>query len=219
MTGTAHMDVLIATGNEGKIREIKQALHGLPLGFRLLNDFPGLRSVNEVGATYEENAKLKALDYSRQTRIFALAEDSGLEVDALGRLPGLHSARYGGVVMSDAARIERLLASLAGVEVSKRTARFVSFMVLAGPVRRRDDQQRVLSVTSGVCQGRIARAPRGPNGFGYDPVFVPEGYQETFGQLSEVIKNRISHRAQALLQMRLFLEAWMGKLDRLSNAS
>ena len=219
MRGTAHIEVLIATGNEGKIREIKQALHGLPLGFRLLNDFPELRFVNEVGATYEENAKLKALDYSRQTSTYTLADDSGLEVEALGRLPGLHSARYGGVGMSDSARIERLLASLAGVEVSKRTARFISFMVLAGPVRRRNNQQRVLSVTSGICQGRIARAPRGPNGFGYDPVFVPQGYQETFGQLSGVIKNQISHRAQALLQMRIFLDAWMGKLDRLSEAS
>jgi XTP/dITP diphosphohydrolase len=92
MTGTAHIEVLIATGNEGKIREIKQALHGLPLAFRLLNDFPELRFVNEVGATYEENAKLKALDYSRQTSTYTLADDSGLEVEALGRLPGLHSA-------------------------------------------------------------------------------------------------------------------------------
>lgn len=219
MTGNAHTDVLIATSNEGKIREIKQALHGLPLGFRLLNEFTGLRSVDEVGATYEENAKLKALGYSRQTRIWALADDSGLEVDALGGLPGLHSANYGGVGISDSARIERLLASVDGVEIPKRTARFISFVVLAGPVRGSSNQERVLSVTSGVCQGRIARASRGPNGFGYDPVFVPKGYQETFGQLSDVIKNRISHRAQALLQMRLFLEAWLRKLDRLFDAS
>jgi XTP/dITP diphosphohydrolase len=218
MTKTDPTDLLIATTNEGKIREIKAVLQGLPLRFHLLSEFDGLQAVNEVGTTYEENAALKALDYSRQTGLHALADDSGLEIDALAGLPGFHSARYWGDQPSDRRRTEKLLSALAALETSKRTAQFISVMVLAGPAAR-NPQAEVLNVTMGVCSGRIARSLRGSNGFGYDPVFVPTGHKETFGELSAQVKNRISHRARALLQMRSFLEVWIGNLDRVDNAS
>lgn len=219
MTRIAHTEILIATSNEGKIREIKQALLGLPLQFRMLNEISDIRAVSEVGSTYEENATLKALGYAKQTGLYALADDSGLEVDVLGGLPGLYSGRYGSVGGSNSRRNQQLLSALEGIEIARRTARFVSLMVLAGPIAESKTRRCVLTVTTGVCVGRIAFTERGSNGFGYDPVFVPEGYQETFGELTHVVKNRISHRAQALFQARRFLETWIGKLDRVPNGS
>ncbi len=216
---TRRIDLVIATTNEGKVREIRQALRGLPLRLRLLSEFSGLQTVDEVGTTYEENATLKALGYSSQTGVYALADDSGLEVAALGGLPGSHSARYGGPGLSDHKRTERLLAALAAFEMPQRSARFISVMVLGRPALKNTKNAEVLKITSGVCEGRIARYVRGSNGFGYDPVFIPKGYQETFGQLSTPIKNRISHRAEALKKMRNFIEAWIGELDHVSDAS
>lgn len=218
MTKTGPIDLVIATTNESKIREIKRAWQGLPLRFRLLSEFDELQVVNEVGTTYEENAALKALEYSRQTGLHALADDSGLEVDALEGLPGVHSARYWGSQFSDRRRTEKLLSALEGFETSDRTARFISVMILAGPTAS-SQHLELLNVTTGVCDGRIARSLRGSNGFGYDPVFVPKGYQETFGELSAIVKDRISHRARALLQMRSFIERWITKLDRVDDPS
>ena len=204
-----HPDILVATNNQGKIREITQGLRGFPFRLRFLSEFPDLRSVSEVGNTYEENATLKALEYSKHTRLCALADDSGLEVDALGGRPGPHSARYGGAGMSDLDRIEFLLASLRQLEGSERRARFVSSMVLAVPTGDHDQTPGLLHVTTGFCEGRITVSPRGSNGFGYDPVFAPDGYGETFGELSDEVKSRVSHRAQALLKMKQFIEQWI----------
>jgi XTP/dITP diphosphohydrolase len=206
---SAPQQILIATHNQGKIREIQEALLGLPIEFRYLSEFPNTPAVQEVGRTYEENAVLKAMGYSKLTGVSSLADDSGLEVDALGGEPGVFSARYAGKHASDAQRINKLLAALNERPGKKRTARFVCCMALAvGPQDREtanSNEPGLLKVTEGTCEGFISHAPRGSNGFGFDPVFVPVGYNETFAELPDEVKARISHRALALAAMRAFL--------------
>ena len=208
------LEVLIATGNLGKVREIGESLRGLPLTLRYLQEFPDISPVEEVGRTYKENAILKALSYSKYTGVFALADDSGLEVDALGGAPGVLSARYGGDHAFDSERTERLLMALSQYPGQARTARFVCCMALAGWHRGEDQpygsDAHVLHVTEGKCEGLIIERPRGNNGFGYDPVFVPNGYDRTFAELPAKIKNVISHRAQALATMRQFFKSLEG---------
>jgi XTP/dITP diphosphohydrolase len=203
-------EILLATGNPGKISEIQEALSILPLKLRSLNEFPNVSSIDEVGRTYEENAVIKALGYSRQTGTYSLADDSGLEVDALGGMPGVFSARFGGDHASDPERINKLLAALSQPSDKKRTARFICCMALVGwqweqgTVNTGDP--RLLKVTEGRCEGVIAHASRGNNGFGFDPVFVPAGYDATFAELPNEVKATISHRALALVGMRACLE-------------
>jgi XTP/dITP diphosphohydrolase len=215
MIHRTRLELLIATGNIGKLREIGESLRGLPLTLRYLQEFPDVSPVEEVGQTYKENAILKALSYSKHTAVLALADDSGLEVDALGGAPGVLSARYGGDHASDRERTTKLLTTLSRYPGQARTARFVCCVALAG--ERGGDQPynahpRVLHVSEGRCEGVIIERPRGNNGFGYDPVFVPSGYSRTFAELPAKIKNAISHRAQALAAMRQFLESM--ELDR-----
>ena len=202
-------EILIATHNPGKIREVQEALHSLPVKLRYLSEFPNVSSVNEVGQTYEENAVLKALGYARQTGLYALADDSGLEVDSLGGKPGLFSARFGGEHVSDRDRIQQLLAALARRGSSERAARFVCCMALAGwqPTQEPGGRElRLLTVAEAKCAGLIALQVKGENGFGFDPVFVPAGYLATFAELPTEVKARISHRAQALAEIRAFLD-------------
>jgi XTP/dITP diphosphohydrolase len=212
---TSRREILVATRNSGKIREIRDALRSLPVQLRHLDEFPNVSAIEEVGQTYEENAVLKALGYSRQTGLFALADDSGLEVDALGGMPGVFSARFGGEEASDAERIEKLLTMLSEHRDSKRTARFVCCVALIGwqgveqPMTRTDP--RVLNVTEARCEGYIANAARGTSGFGFDPVFVPEDYSMTFAELPPEVKATISHRALALKAMRQFLDRWLSQ--------
>jgi XTP/dITP diphosphohydrolase len=207
------MEILIATSNSGKIREIEEALRDVPIRLRYLREFPEISAVEEIGKTYEENAVLKAVSYSKQSGRCALADDSGLEVDALGGLPGVRSARYGSANVSDQQRTEKLLIAINKKHSSERTARFVCCMALAGwPSKKRQassDEPTVIHISRGTCEGRIVETPRGNNGFGYDPVFVPLGYDRTFGELRSTIKNVISHRAQALAAMQEFL---MGRI-------
>ena len=198
--------IVIATSNEGKAREISRALRGLPLQTLSLKDFPSLRIVDERGETYEENAIAKAIGYADQTGLYAIADDSGLEVDALNGCPGFRSARYGGTGLSDVERNHKLLKSLAHIDASKRDARFVSIAVLAQPSEDNSATGRVLAIEQGNCEGRIALTSRGDHGFGYDPIFIPDGYSESFGQLPDSIKDQISHRAQSMLGMRTFLK-------------
>jgi len=184
--------LLIATTSEGKRSELRQLLSDLPMSLFDLLDFPAIERVPETGHTFVENASLKAVGYATQTGLLALADDSGLEVDALGGAPGVRSARYAGEQASDAERIRTLLAALASIDESKRSARFVSAVVIA------DSNREILNVSVGRCEGRIALATRGTRGFGYDPVFIPSGYDLTFAELKPEIKNKISHRAIAL---------------------
>jgi XTP/dITP diphosphohydrolase len=207
------LEILVATRNAGKIREIRAALSLLPIRLVELDQFPGMVSVDEVGQTYQENAALKALGYARQSQLFALADDSGLEVDALGGQPGVFSARFAGPDAADAERNEKLLAALSGYDGESRSARFVCSMALAGwPPSERpvsNDEPHVIRITEAKCEGAIAFRPRGEHGFGFDPLFVPNGYNATFGELPDDVKARISHRALALVQMREFLKQWL----------
>ena len=204
------VEILIATYNKGKIREVQQALHSLPVKLRYLNEFSQVTPVDEVGRTYEENAVLKSLGYAKQTGVCALADDSGLEVDALGGGPGVHSARFGGESLSDHDRIQKLLLELSEQASTKRSARFVCCMAFAGWQRTAvDGEPQLLTVIEAKCEGSIAPQAQGANGFGFDPVFVPEGYLATFAELPSEVKAKIGHRAQALAAIDAFLRRWL----------
>ena len=183
------MTIVLATRNPGKISEIEALLTGLRFGTAA--SFPGCPEPEESGRTFEENALIKARAVAGFTGKTALADDSGLEVDALGGAPGVHSARYAGATASDRDNMRRLQEALAGVADGDRTARFRCVMAVVAPDGR-------TWTSDGVCEGRILREPRGESGFGYDPLFVPTGYESTFAELDARTKNRISHRAMAL---------------------
>ena len=195
------LELLVATRNSGKVQEIKLALQDLPLRLRFLDEFPELSAVDETGKSYEENAIIKARSYSKETGLCALADDSGLEVAALGGGPGVRSKRYAGRQASDEERIGRLLSELSRSQGRERQARFICVVAIA--------DSRLINVAEGRCKGRIAEVPRGENGFGFDPIFIPENYESTFAELSLHTKNKISHRAQALARTRHFLSHWL----------
>lgn len=196
---TTPLDLLIATGNAGKATEIRTMLGNLPVNFYTLTEFPDVQSVEESGSTYEENAVLKARGYARQTGLWALADDSGLEVEALDGAPGVFSARYAGEAASDSDRIVFLLQQLERARTNNRSARFVCVAALADPT------STLANVEYGVCEGRIIDAPRGEHGFGYDPIFVPKGFDKTFAELPTDLKDAISHRRAAFDSMRAAL--------------
>jgi len=207
-------DILVATRNTHKVAEIRGILAG---SVRLLsqNDVPGAPAVAEEAATFAGNAARKAdglaawLEAHPQAApmgapFYVLADDSGLEVDALGGAPGVHSARFaaadasGTANASDAANNAKLLRLLAGVPSERRTARFRCVLALAA-------RRQATLLFEGHCEGRIALAAAGAGGFGYDPLFVPDGCAQSFAELGEDVKNKISHRARALAQLRRFL--------------
>lgn len=183
------MKLLIASRNPGKIGEIR-TLFSLP-GLVILgtNDLPGLPDVEEDGATFEANAVKKAEALSRASGLPALADDSGLEVDALHGAPGVISARYAGAHGNDRANLEKVLRELG--DRTDRTARFRCVLALALP-------GRPTQVIAAACEGVIARGPRGNGGFGYDPIFLPAGHEQTFGEMTAAQKNALSHRGKAL---------------------
>ena len=191
--------LLIATHNAGKVAELLPLMRSLPLRLQSLANFPEIGEVEETGETFAENASFKAQAYAKQSQLWTLSDDSGLEVDALGGAPGVYSARYGGAGLTFNERIKLLLEELSRSESADRRARFVCVIAIADP------RGEIVNLSTGICDGTIAHAPRGTNGFGYDPVFVPDGYEQTFGELSTEIKERISHRARALAAARLFL--------------
>jgi len=193
--------LLVATRNSGKLRELQELLTDLPFLVSSLADFPSVEKIPETGQTFVENTVLKAVGYADQTGLLTLADDSGLEVDALGGAPGVFSARYLGETASYAARMNSLLADLAGIDESRRTARFVCAVAIVNAAGN------LLNVSVGTCEGRIACEPRGFGGFGYDPIFVPNGYDLTFAELDRVVKNQISHRAQALQGANEYLQS------------
>ena len=194
--------LLVATRNEGKLAELQQLLRDLPLELYGLTDFPDVETVPETGESFVENASLKAAGYAAQTSLLTLADDSGLEVDALGGAPGILSARYAGEGASDADRTARLLAELSNIPAAKRSARFVSAVAIA------TSEGQVINVSVGACDGHIDLAPHGSGGFGYDPVFIPSGHDKSFAELESAIKNQISHRARALSGTREFLRTF-----------
>jgi XTP/dITP diphosphohydrolase len=192
-------ELLIATKNFGKIKEIEKFLTNLPFQLRDLNSFPYVTEPVETGLTFNENAQLKAKSYALQTRLLALADDSGLEVAALGGAPGIYSARYAGERATDAEKIEKLLKELNEADNKNRRARFICAMALAG------ETGEIEFVAEGICNGVIAQTASGKGGFGYDPVFIPDGFSATFGELSGKVKQQISHRAQAIFKIIQYL--------------
>jgi len=192
-------ELLIATSNVGKAREFTYLLADVPFRLRTLAEFPHVPEVAETGATFAENAALKARAYSRQTGLWTLADDSGLEVEALGGAPGLHSARYAGAGATDEERRLKLLAELTRTGDATRRARFVCVIALAQPA------ENAMQLFTGICTGHVAHTQRGAHGFGYDPIFVPDGYAATFGELSDEVKQHISHRARALAAAKAYL--------------
>jgi XTP/dITP diphosphohydrolase len=195
------LTLLIATRNKGKLRELRKLLGDVPLALMELGDFPSIQSVHETGETFAQNASLKATGYATQAQLLTLADDSGLGVDALGGAPGVLSARYAGAGASDQERTNKLLSELSNVPSEQRSARFVCSVAIA------NEEGAVVHVSSGVCEGRIAFAPRGAAGFGYDPIFIPRGFEETFAELKAEVKNKISHRARALSGAHEFLRS------------
>ena len=185
-------ELLVATGNAGKVRELSQLLAGLPVRLRHLADFGDVLEPEETGTTFAANATLKALYYSKLSGLPTLSDDSGLAVDALGGAPGVYSARYAGPQATYAERIAKLLEELAATGDGERRARFVCVIAVADP------STGAVETFEGTCEGRIAHAPRGTGGFGYDPVFIPEGYAQTFGELPDEVKHSVSQRARAL---------------------
>jgi len=184
--------LVVASSNPGKLREFSTLLAGLPFDLVAQGDL-GVPAPEETGSSFLENALLKARHAAAATGEAAIADDSGLEVDALGGAPGVHSARYAGVGADDAANTAKLLAALAGVPFAARKARYRCCLVfVAGPA----DTQPL--VAEGVWEGAIVEAPRGAAGFGYDPVFWVPGLGVTAAELDPVEKNRRSHRGQAL---------------------
>lgn len=196
------MKLLVATNNAGKIRELNELLEDLPVELFGLNNFENISDVEETGATFAENAILKANSYALETGFWALSDDSGLEVEALGGAPGVFSARYAGEQADDAQRIAKLLDELAATGDQSRRARFVCVMAVA------DENGEIKFLAEGICDGKIALKPRGGNGFGYDPIFIPDGFEQTFGELSSTVKREISHRARAIKEIMRFLRSF-----------
>ncbi len=194
--------LVIGTRNEHKLREIRAILGDAGLDLRGLDAYPSASKVVEDGETFEANAAKKALSWARELGEAVLADDSGLEVDALGGRPGVYSSRYGGEEGNDARNNARLLEELSGVPEARRTARYRCVIALATP-------GGVAFSCAGTCEGRILEGPRGTNGFGYDPLFLLPEHGKTFGELPEDLKNRISHRARALAAARSRLLEWM----------
>lgn len=199
--------LVIATFNKGKLQELRQLLAELHFVISDLEGFSSIQTIPELGETFAENACLKASGYAQQTGLLTLADDSGLEVDALGGAPGVLSARYAHEGASDAQRTTKLLTELSHVQGATRTARFVSVIAIA------DEYGKVINVSTGACEGKIAETPCGNNGFGYDPVFIPEGFNQTFAELQTEVKNRISHRARALSGAAEFLRGLTARSD------
>jgi XTP/dITP diphosphohydrolase len=189
--GTPPKSLVLATGNSGKIAELTDLFRDLPFELKSLRDFEQIADIDETGSTFRENAEIKAHGFAMQTGHLSLADDSGLEIEALGNAPGVHSARFAGASAGYDVKIPKLLAMLDATGDASRRARFVCVMALA------DADGRVVYSAEGVCNGSIAFSPRGENGFGYDPIFSPDGFDMTFGELGDDIKRSVSHRAKA----------------------
>jgi len=186
------IEIVVATRNRDKTREIQPIL-GPEFSVRDLGAHPEVSEIRESGTSFEENAKLKALAASKQLAALVIADDSGLEVDALGGAPGIYSSRYAGANATEKDKIDKLLRELARVHATEdgRRARFRCVVALAR-------NGNLLGTFEGIAEGSIADEARGDSGFGYDPIFIPEGLKQTFGELPTEVKNTISHRAKAI---------------------
>lgn len=192
------LEVVLATRNEGKVREFVELMRDLPVQVYSLDAFPQIPTLSEDGRTYTENAINKASIVAHLTRMVSVADDSGIEVDALNGAPGPQSRRFLGDRATDAARNARLLKLLRNVPAAERTSRYRAVVAVATP-------GGAVRTFEGVCEGQVLTAPRGSHGFGYDPIFFVPGFGKSMAQLPVTVKNRISHRAGAFAAARPYL--------------
>lgn len=191
------MDLVLATRNKKKIEEIKRITEGLKITIFTLNDFPGCPEVIEDGIAFEENAIKKAVAVAKYTGKAALADDSGIEVYALNGAPGILSARYAGKDADDRKNIEKLLSEMQSVSIEQRGARFVCCIALAL-------SEGSIHTFHGYAEGTVGREPKGVRGFGYDPLFYPDGYDRTFAEMTDEEKDKLSHRGKAIRKVQEF---------------
>ncbi len=192
-------ELIVASRNKGKVAEIKELLAVLPYKVTSLLDYPHIPEIIEDGKTYHANALKKARQAALMTGKMAMADDSGLEVKALGNAPGIYSSRFAGKGASEEARNKKLFAMLKDVPDSQRQARYRCVIALV------DARGRKLGIVEGTCSGYVTRRNKGTNGFGFDPLFLIKRYNKTFGELPASLKAKISHRARALKKFRLLL--------------
>ncbi len=195
-------ELIVATKNKGKLREIKELLKDFDLKITSLADYPDAPEIEEDGKTFSQNAIKKAVTIAMFTKKLTLGEDSGLEVKALGNQPGIYSARFSGDGATDNKNNSKLLRSLKGVSAKKRQARYRCFAALV-------DGHKIVDVVGGSCAGIITERLRGKNGFGYDPLFLIPKYNKTFGELDGSIKAKMSHRAKALEKIKKSLKKYL----------
>lgn len=187
-------EVIIATKNSGKAKEFERIFQAKGIQVKTLLDFPGIEDVEETGTTFEENAKIKSETIANLLGKMVIADDSGLEIDALDGRPGVYSARYAGLQKNDEDNIDKVLAELNDVPENERTARFRCVLAVSQPGKK--------TVTfAGACEGVILTERRGTNGFGYDPIFFVEAKQKAMAELAPEEKNKISHRAMAIKKL------------------
>lgn len=196
------MEIVLATRNEGKLREIEDLLKGLDVEIISLRDIPQAPDVRECGSSFRENALMKAEAIASFTKKVTIADDSGLEVDALNRKPGVYSARFTGENASDDENNKELLRRLEGVPISKRCATFRCAIAIVSPGGKK-------SIIEGECRGVIQFEEKGRFGFGYDPLFFVPEFEKTFAELAPEIKNKISHRARAMEKLRRILKEFL----------
>jgi XTP/dITP diphosphohydrolase len=192
------LKILIATTNQGKARDLSKLMKVLPHTFVSLSDLGINEDVEETGSTFEENAVIKSNFYAKASGLLTIADDSGLEVDALGGKPGIHSKRFAGEDATDADRLNLLLSLLSEYPLNQRNARYRCCLVLSDP-------SKVIGISEGICEGIITSTPQGYNGFGYDPIFLIPELEKTMAEISEKVKNKISHRGQAAKKLSDFI--------------
>lgn len=192
-------EIIIATKNKGKVKEFAALFEKLDIKLKSLIDLDEpMLDIEETGTTFKENARLKAEGIAEILQVPVIADDSGLEIDALNGAPGVFSARYAGEPTDDVRNYEKVLKEMLDVPELERTARFVCVLAFAIPGKE-------TMYAKGTCEGKISFAPKGTNGFGYDPIFIPQGFKQTMAQLEQVVKNKISHRYHALEKLEKIL--------------
>lgn len=198
------LELLVATKNQGKMREIRELLKDFDLKVTSLADYPGCPDIIEDGKTFKANAVKKAAVIGKHTGKLVLGEDSGIQIRALGNKPGVYSARFSGPDATDEKNNDKVLQSLEKVPMSRRQARYRCLMALC-------DGEKFVGVVDGSCGGLITRERRGTNGFGYDPLFLIPRYKKTFGELDPSIKAKISHRARAMKKLKVLFSKFLSR--------
>jgi len=200
-------NLLLATRNNKKKKELQSILGTWDVKLLTLDEIEEIPEIEEDGTTFQENAMKKARISAQLSGCITLADDSGLVVDALGGAPGVYSARFAGPEADDEGNNRKLLDMMKDIEESERTARFICVIAVAAP-------NGLVKTVEGICEGKILTAKRGEGGFGYDPLFIPEGFQKTFAELGDDEKNRISHRGQALQAAKCLLQEVLGTVKK-----